>query len=168
MRTQITPLDIQQQQFRISFRGFNVREVDAFLERVAESLENLILENQTLAQEVKNLKIEVQEFRDREKAFRRAMVNAQKMLEDMKHNAEKEAELIISEARVKAEKILSSANNRLHQLLNDISELKTQRAQLEIEITSVLDAHAKLLNASKEASEAEEQSEEKLRFLKNA
>ena len=33
----ITPLDIQQQQFKTRFRGFDIREVDAFLEQMAEA-----------------------------------------------------------------------------------------------------------------------------------
>lgn len=164
----ITPLDIQQQRFRICFRGFDVREVDAFLERVADELETLIRENGTLHKEIEKLKLEIREFRDREKTFKRAMVNAQNMLDDMKHNAEKEAELIISEAQIKAEKILSSVDNRLYQLHKDISELKRQRMQLEVEIRTVLEAHTKLLDMSKEAMESEQKSEEKLKFLKNA
>lgn len=164
----ITPLDIQQQRFRICFRGFDVREVDAFLERVADELETLIRENGTLHKEIEKLKLEIREFRDREKTFKRAMVNAQNMLDDMKHNAEKEAELIISEAQIKAEKILGSVDNRLYQLHKDISELKRQRMQLEVEIRTVLEAHTKLLDMSKEAMEAEQKSEEKLKFLKNA
>jgi len=37
----ITPLDIQQQQFKTRFRGFDIREVDAFLEQIAETFEGL-------------------------------------------------------------------------------------------------------------------------------
>ena len=37
----LTPLDIQEQQFRVKFRGFDVAEVDTFLERVANAFEAL-------------------------------------------------------------------------------------------------------------------------------
>jgi cell division initiation protein len=33
----LTPLDIQQQQFKVRFRGFDVREVDRFLEQTADA-----------------------------------------------------------------------------------------------------------------------------------
>ena len=163
----MTPLDIQQGQFRIRFRGFDVREVDAFLERVAQSMETLIRENETLHEDVERLKREIQAFQDQEKTFQQAMVNAQEMLNRMKQNAEKEAELILSEAQMRAEKILGSADNRLYQLHNDISELKRQRMQLEVDLRTILKAHTKFLDMSKEAMETEEKSEEKLRFLKN-
>ncbi len=163
----ITPLDIQQQRFRVRFRGFDIHEVDVFLERVAEELEMLIRENATLQEGIEGLKREIRQFQGREKTFERAMVNAQKTLDDMKLNAEKEAELIVSEAQVKAEKILNSADGRLYELHSDIGELKRQRAQLEIELRGVLEAHAKLLKMTKEAMETEQRFEEKLKFLKN-
>jgi cell division initiation protein len=162
----MTPLDIQQQRFRICFRGFDIREVDAFVERVTEGLESLIRENTNLQEEIERLKLEVREFQDREKTFKRVMVSAQETLDDMKHNAEKEAELLLSEAQIRAEKILSSADNRLYELHSDIGELKRQRMQLEVELKNVLEAHTKLLEISKEAMESEERFEEKLKFLK--
>ncbi|MEJ2098872.1 MAG: DivIVA domain-containing protein, partial [Desulfobacterales bacterium] len=33
----ITPLDIQQQKFKTRFRGFDIREVNAFLKQIAET-----------------------------------------------------------------------------------------------------------------------------------
>ena len=164
----ITALDIQQQQFRIGFRGFDVREVDNFLKRVADEFETLIRENTNRQKEIQRLRREVQEYRDREKAFKDAMVNTQKALDDMRGNAEKEAELIVAEAEVKAEKILSAAHNRLTQLHEGISELKRQRMQLEVELGTVIEAHRKLLDMSTEAMEAEEKSEDKLKYLKGA
>jgi cell division initiation protein len=161
----MTPLDIQQGQFRIRFRGFDVREVDAFLERVAESMETLIREKEALRKDMERMKGEIREFQDQEQTFHEAMVNAQEMLDNMKRNAEKEAELIISEAQMKAEKILSSADNRLYQLHKDISELKRQRMQLEVDLRTVLEAHTKYLDMSQQAMKTEEKSEEKLRFL---
>jgi cell division initiation protein len=162
----ITPADIQQQQFRIRFRGFDVSEVDSFLERIADAFKTVIAENDNQRKEFQRLEREIQEYRDREKAFKEAMVNAQKALEDMRKNAEKEAELVVAEAEMKAEKMLSTAHNRLTQLHEDISELKRQRMQLEVELGTILEAHRKLLDMSTEAINDEKISEEKLKYLK--
>jgi len=48
----ITPLDIQQKQFPLKLRGFDVEEVYAFLEVVREEMENLIRENESLKEKV--------------------------------------------------------------------------------------------------------------------
>ena len=45
----ITPMDIRQQQFTVKmFRGFDVQEVDTFLEDVAQDYEALMRENTLL------------------------------------------------------------------------------------------------------------------------
>ncbi|UCG81452.1 MAG: DivIVA domain-containing protein [Desulfobacterales bacterium] len=162
----ITPADIQQQQFRIRFRGFDVSQVDSFLERIADEFKALIAENDNKQKEFQKLEREIQEYKDREKAFKGAMVNAQKALDDMRTNAEKEAELVVAEAEMKAEKMLGTAHNRLTQLHEDISELKRQRMQLEVELGTILEAHRKLLDMSTEAMDDEKISEEKLKYLK--
>ncbi len=45
---QLTPEDIQKQQFNIRFRGFDVDEVDGFLEKVAENFSLLNEEKQQI------------------------------------------------------------------------------------------------------------------------
>ena len=44
----ITPIDVQQVEFRLAFRGYNERDVDAFLDRVTEDLSHYLEENQRL------------------------------------------------------------------------------------------------------------------------
>lgn len=161
----ITPLEIQQQQFRLRFRGFDVREVDAFLEKMADAFETLANEKKQLQEENRRLERDIQSFREREESFKRAMLNSQKVLEQMKENARKSAELITTEAEVHAEKILHGAHNRLAQLHEDIAELKRQRMQIEVQIRSVLEAHTKLLEMGQAEMEALDQDDAKLKFL---
>ena len=147
----LTPLDIQQQQFMVRFRGFDVREVDLFLEQMASAFEQHARENEALKEEILRLRRESQGLKKREETFRRAMLHSQKVLESMKENAEKQAELIIAEAEIKADKIIHHAQNRFNHLQEDITELRRQRVQIEVEINAVIDAHAKLLKISQES-----------------
>jgi cell division initiation protein len=164
----LTPLDIQQQKFKTRIRGFDVREVDAFLEQVANVFESLHRTHKAMQEEVRRLEIEIQGYRKREETFKRALLNSQKVLDQMKDNARKSAELIIAEAEVKAEKILNNAHNRLAQLHEDISELKRQRTQIEVQIGSIVEAHSKLLELSKEGAKTMDEEDAKLKVLKQA
>jgi len=164
----ITPLDIQQQKFKTKIRGFDVREVDAFLEQMANVFESLQRTHKHLQEEVRRLELEIQGYRKREETFKRALLNSQKVLDQMKDNARKSAELIIAEAEVKAEKILNNAHNRLAQLHEDIMELKRQRTQIEVQIGSIVEAHGKLLELSKEGAKAMDEEDAKLKLLKQA
>ena len=164
----ITPLDIQQQKFKTKIRGFDVREVDAFLEQMANVFESLQRTHKNLQEEVRRLELEIKGYRKREETFKRALLNSQKVLDQMKDNARKSAELIIAEAEVKAEKILNNAHNRLAQLHEDISELKRQRTQIEVQIGSIVEAHSKLLDLSKDGAKAMDEEDAKLKLLKQA
>ena len=164
----LSPLDVQQQQFRIRFRGFDVREVDRFLEQLSENLNAVQNENKNLKEELRRLKLANQGYKEREETFKRAMLNSQKVMEQMRENARKSAEIIIADAEVKAEKTLNRAHNRLSQLYEDISELKRQRLQIEVQIRSVIEAHSKLLELSKENMDALDANDEKVAVLKQA
>jgi cell division initiation protein len=164
----VTPLDIQQQQFKTRFRGFDIREVDTFLEQMAETVESLQKKNQNLGDEVRRLELEIQGYRKREETFKRALLNSQKVLDQMKNNARRSAELIIAEAEVKAEKILNKAHNRLAQLHEDITELKRQRTQIEVQISSIIEAHSRLLEIGKEGMKESDEEDAKVKLLKKS
>jgi cell division initiation protein len=164
----VTPLDIQQQQFKTRFRGFDIREVDTFLEQMAETVESLQKENQNLGDEVRRLELEIQGYRKREETFKRALLNSQKVLDQMKDNARRSAELIIAEAEVKAEKILNKAHNRLAQLHEDITELKRQRTQIEVQISSIIEAHSRLLEIGKEGMKESDEEDAKVKLLRKS
>jgi cell division initiation protein len=164
----LTPLDIQQQQFSMRFRGFDVREVDLFLEQMAGTFEQLQRDNEALKEEILRLRRESQGLKKREETFRRAMIHSQKVLENMKGNAEKQAELIIAEAEIKADKIINHAQNRLNHLQEDITELRRQRVQIEVEINAIIEAHAKLLKISQESMQAADTNDAKVTILSNS
>jgi len=164
----ITPLDIQQQQFKIRFRGFDIREVDAFLEQMADAFEMLQKGKLGLSEEARRLSLEIQGYKKREETFKRALLNSQKVLDQMKDNARKSAELIIAESEVKAEKLLNKAHNRLAQLHEDIAELKRQRTQIEVQISSIIEAHSRLLEIGKEGTKESDEEDAKVRLLKKS
>ena len=164
----ITPIEIQQQQFKVRFRGFDVREVDRFLEQMTDTFELLQQENENAQNEIRRIKLESQGYKEREETFKRAMLNSQKVLDEMKENARKSAELIIANAEVKAEKILNRAHKRLAQLHDDIAELKRQRIQIEVQIRSTIEAHTKLLEIGNEGMKAMDEEDAKLKLLKQS
>ena len=122
--------------------------------------------NQNRGDEVRRLELEIQGYRKREETFKRALLNSQKVLDQMKDNARKSAELIIAEAEVKAEKILNRAHNRLAQLHEDIAELKRQRTQIEVQISSIIETHSRLLEIGKEGMKESDEEDAKVKLLK--
>jgi len=142
----ISPLDIQQQQFKGKMLGgLDPTDVDAFLQMVAAEMENLIRENGELKEQARKVSLQIEEFSKREVTLRDTILAAQKITEEMKANAQKEATLLISEAELKGERIIADAENRLLQLNNQIHELRRQKLQFESNLKSALESHLKML-----------------------
>ncbi len=113
----ITPLDIQQQQFKVkTFRGLDPDDVDAFLQNVAGEMEGLLRENGQLKEHQARQNREMLDLAEKERELRDMLLSAQRVIEEMKSNARKEAELIISEAELKGERIVSDAERQLGDL----------------------------------------------------
>ncbi len=164
----ITPLVVKQKEFTTRFRGFDVQEVDHFLEDVARELDQLNHSIQTLHEENHRLNLENQGYRKRENAMKNAMIQSQKVLDQMKENAKKSAEVIIATAEVEAEKMLNRSHKRLSQLHSDIIELKRQRIQLEMQISAVIESHSKMLEMTKEENKVADETDSALKFIKQA
>jgi len=142
----ITPLDIQQQQFKGKlFGGLDSEDVDAFLQTVSGEMEDLIRENTDLKEQARRVAADLDDMKQKETTLRETMLAAQKITEEMKANSQKEATLLISEAELKAEQIIADADRKLAELKNHIQELRREKLQFETALKSLLDTHYKLL-----------------------
>src|ERR1700747_1589077 len=137
----ITPLDIRQKQFPRKLRGLDPKEVRGFLELLEGDLEELVRENMQLKKRGEH----IEESREQEKTLQETMIAAQEASGDIRDSAKRQAEIVISEAELQAERIVQGAHTRLVQILDEIAELKRQRAQFEAGVRSLVEAELKLL-----------------------
>jgi cell division initiation protein len=143
----VTPTDIRQQSFTVRlFRGFDLQEVDAFLEDVAEDLEFAIKENTTLREQLAAMEERMRAVGEREKILQETLVATQRVTEEMKEAAKREAGLHVREAELQGEKIMESARSEEARILNDVQMLKRTRRQLVEEIRSTLETYQRWLS----------------------
>jgi cell division initiation protein len=142
----ISPLDIQQQQFKVkTFRGLDPEDVDAFLQTVAGEMEELIRENNQLKEEMSRFNRERVDMAEKERELRETLLSAQRVIEEMKANARKEAELIVSEAELKGERIVADAERQLGELKSRIEEVRRQKIQFEMSFKALLESFSRQL-----------------------
>jgi len=146
----ITPLDIQQKQFPMKFRGFDVEEVYAFLEIVREEMEDLLRENASLKEQVHRAENQIKEYRDMETTLRETLMTAQQMVEEYKTNARKEAELLIRESEIKADGVMKEAQDKVVKIHEDIVDLKGIRRHFKEELKRLIESHMRMLEFDKE------------------
>lgn len=146
----ITPLDIQQKQFPMKFRGFDVEEVYAFLEVVREEMEDILRENASLKEAVQRAESQIKDFKGMESTLRETLMTAQNMVEDYKTNARKEAELLVREAEIRTETMLRDAQEKVIKIHEDIVDLKGIRRHFKEELKRLIEGHLKMLEFDKE------------------
>jgi cell division initiation protein len=153
----ITPLDIQQKQFPMKLRGFDVEEVYAFLEVIREEMEDLLRENANLKENIQRLDNQMKGYRDMETTLRETLLTAQQMVEDYKMNARKEAELVVKEAELRAESHLKEAQEKVIKIHEDIVDLKGIRRHFKEEVKRLVESHLRMLEFDKERGEEQEE-----------
>lgn len=101
----ITPQEADQYVFsKSSFGGYNMAQVDAFLDELVADYTTLFKENTSLKNKIKVLVDKVEEYRSTEDAMRKALLTAQRLADNMVKEAEeaKRKALEAAEAEVKS------------------------------------------------------------------
>ncbi len=149
----ITPLDIQQKQFRTRFRGFDMEEVDSFLELLREEMEELLRENANLREEARRFEKQLKEYKNMEVTLRDTLIKTQELVEDYKTNAKKDADLLRKEAELKSEEIIRDAQNKVVKIHEDITDLKGIRRHFKEEVRRLIESHLSMLEFDKQREE---------------
>lgn len=142
----ITPMDIRQQQFTVKMlRGFDVQEVDTFLEDVAEDYETLIKENGLLKEQLQVLEERTRGLEDRERVLQETLLSTQRLVEAMKETARREAALLVREAELTGEKVAEAARTEEAAIRSQIMALKRMRRQLAEGLRSTIEMYQRLV-----------------------
>ncbi len=160
----LTPLDIQQQKFKVKWRGYDAQEVETYLEMVAEDVESLLRGYNKLKDELQKCNTLLVDYRENERSIQQTIMTTQKISDDLKRNAQREAELIISEAKVEAEKISNDAKTQAEKILgnsreeienkrSEINDLRNRKLECELSFKNMLESQLRLLKSEVEGKE---------------
>jgi cell division initiation protein len=161
-----TPLAIKKQQFKRSFRGYDIDEVRVYLEMLASEYENLLQENKELKEKVAMLETEVSAYKQIEKNLHLAVVQAQETATKTIENAKKQSELLLKEAELKSKEMIEKAKLELVKISNEVSMLKLERDRILTELRNFLSSELEKLNlsVSYQKEESSEKIEEKIKL----
>ncbi|MEX0912801.1 MAG: DivIVA domain-containing protein [Gemmatimonadota bacterium] len=125
----LTPLDVRKKKgdFRKGIRGYEVPEVDGFLDMVAERMEELVRENTQLREKEAHLSELLDNFRGREQAMNEALVGAQQLRAEIRSQTERDSELMLREAKAEGERLVNAARGEVEQLREELRRVQTQR-----------------------------------------
>ena len=144
----LTPLDIQQHQFKKKGGRYDAAEVDSYVEMIRLDYEEALRICDGQKDQIRKLDAQLSEMHANERVLKDAIISTQKVSEEIKSNARKEAEILIAESHLEAEKIVDTAHREIERMHTDIAELKRQRIHFESEIRAIVKAHDQLLEAT--------------------
>lgn len=108
-----TPQDIREKVFeKAVFNGYDMGEVDDFMEALADELGTLQKENSALKAKMKVLVDKIEEYRGNEGAINQTLLSAQKLSAQIESDARVRAASIIAEAEAKAADTVGGIEDR--------------------------------------------------------
>ena len=149
----ITPIEVQQMEFRVRMRGYDRDEVDRFLEDLAKTLEGQNRDNADLRDKLAAVERKLAELKQSEATLSKTMVSVQAMSDDLKQAAQRDAQLIIKEAELRASELVREARTELASTHREIMELRKQRMLVVERLRSTLQTFARVLDVEAEESD---------------
>ena len=140
----LTTLDIENKKFqRKMMNGYNVDEVDDFLDEITVDYEKLYKENTELRAEIERSKSDIDKYKTIEQTLQNTLVMAQKTADEIKDAAQEEADNIIKNARSKMQDSVDELAKESETRKREYAETKKQfdiyRAKMEALLISQLE-----------------------------
>lgn len=154
----ITAVDIKDKTFTTKFRGYNVEEVNEFLDILVDDFEELVRKNREQADRIKSLEEKILYFDDMKESLSQSVILAQETAEKVKSSALTESEnmlnkanyestRLVDEAKLKANEILRDATDEAKRIAVETEDLKRQSRVFHQRLLASVEGQLGLINA---------------------
>ena len=142
----ITPLDIENKKFsKQMMNGYNVDEVDEFLDDLTRDYEDAYKQSTELKDRVDELEKSLLHYKTIEDTLQNTLVMAQTTAEEVKEVAKKQAEQIIIEAEGNARKTVDDLGQEILLKKKELEDIKQQFEVYKAKMESLLISQLELL-----------------------
>ena len=142
----ITPLDIENKRFaKQMMNGYNVEEVDDFLDELTVDYSKNYKELTELRAKVEELNSSLAQYKSIESTLQNTLVMAQTTAEEVKNVAKQKADQIVEEAKASAQKQVDDLNNEIVQKQKEVDDIKKQFDIYKAKMESLLISQLELL-----------------------
>lgn len=142
----ITPLDIENKRFsKQMMNGYNVEEVDEFLDDLTSDYEKAYKDSTELRSRVDELEHSLLHYKTIEDTLQNTLVMAQSTAEEVKEVARQQAEQIIKEAEGNARKAVDDLGQEILMKKKELEDIKKQFDVYKAKMESLLISQLELL-----------------------
>ena len=142
----LTPQDIENKMFKISFKGYNTEEVDDFLQQICDSYVELYMESKKYREQNGLLSEAVGQYKSMEGTLQDALSVADKSTGEIEKDAHRKAEAIIKNAEQTAADIVAGAKQKTELELQRFNEIQKKIEIYKEKITDLLNAQVSILS----------------------
>lgn len=122
----LTPMDINNKEFKKAIRGYSTDEVDEFLEEVVQNYEEIYKENSKLKDSLSRVKEKLEHYEKLEDTIQNTLLLAQNAADQAKASSEKQADLIMKNANEAAQRILDKAHGDVVGINDEYERVKEE------------------------------------------
>lgn len=134
----ITPVEIRNQAFHKSFRGYDPEEVQAFLNTIAEVWEQQLANQQETNARLREVESNYKNLKDIEHILHKTLLQAEQSSKNTMENARHKAELKVQEAEAKAREIVRKGIDERNRLEGEIAELRQRKEEILLQLNLFL------------------------------
>ena len=142
----LTAKDIREVKFNRSMGGYKTIEVDEFLDRCADVVEELTNQNDENSRKMQVLAETIVDYRNQEDSIRSALISAQRMSESVIADARKQADDILAAARAEAANMHDRAIKDTEAELKELNRVKQEVADFKSKLLSIYREHLTMIN----------------------
>ncbi|UTT41863.1 DivIVA domain-containing protein [Exiguobacterium aurantiacum] len=144
----LTPIDIHNKEFSTRFRGYDIDEVNEFLDQIIKEFELLIRENRRYEELVNDMQARIDYFSSMEDTLNKSIIVAQEAAEEVKTNAAKEASLILKQAEREALAREEEASRKEQLAEREVIQMLKKVELYRTRFRVLVDAQMELLNST--------------------
>lgn len=149
----VTAQEVHSVTFDKGLRGYNMEQVDEFLDRIAEQLEadekkiaELNANNDELKDKLLELAQKLESYHNDEDALKSALLNAQRMGENVIKEARQKADVLERESRIRSEDILRAGMEKIKEQEIELERIKSEVAQFKASVLGLYKLHIESLS----------------------
>lgn len=141
----LAPSEIDNMRFSKTIKGYNVDEVDDFLDQLTADYERLYKENAEYKDKFEQMEKELGQYKQMEHTLQNTLVVAQTAAGDIKNTAQKQAEQIIRDAQTEARRSVDELNKQEYEVTKKIEEMKKNFEVTKAKMEALLIAQLEML-----------------------
>ena len=154
----LTSLDIRDKAFSTKFRGYDIDEVEEFLDIIVNDYEELIRENHEKEAKIRNLEERLIYFDEMKDSLSQSVLIAQDTAERVKQaaqersgnivqQAEQDAQRLLDRAKYKANDILRQATDNAKRVAVETEELKNKTRVFHQRLKSTIESQLNIVDS---------------------